>query len=66
MDIHVVANLAHCIIQPEGSNSLLLQIIFKMHSNIQNTTFIKCRPLKVRNHKLRHQKVSAKSKDTNN
>lgn len=55
-----------CIIQPEVSNSLLLQSLFKMYSNFQNTTLIKCRLLKVRNHKLRHPKVSAKSKDTNN
>lgn len=48
------------------SKSLLLQTLFKMYSNLQNTTLIKCRLLKVINHKLRHQKVSAKSKDTNN
>lgn len=55
-----------CIIQPEVSNSLLLQSLFKMSSNLQNTRLIQFCPLKVSNHKLRLPKVSAKSKDTNN
>lgn len=54
-----IGTLFLCIIQPEVSHSLLLQSLFKMYCNLQNTTLIKCRLLKVRNHKLRHQKVSA-------